>query len=51
MSPQGHPPKLTAEQVMLGERLIGEGTSVRETAKLLKFHHAALYVALSASSG
>ena len=47
----GRPPKLTAEQVMLGERLVGEGTSVRETAKLLKCHHATLYRALSASSG
>lgn len=44
----GRPPKLTADQVALGERLVGEGTSVREAAKLLKCHHATLYRALSA---
>jgi DNA invertase Pin-like site-specific DNA recombinase len=43
----GRPPKLTADQVALGERLVGEGTSVREAAKLLKCHHATLYRALS----
>ena len=37
-----------ADQVALGERLVGEGTSVRDTAKLLKCHHATLYRALSA---
>ena len=42
----GRKPKLTAEQVTLGERLVGEGTSVREAAKLLKCHHATLYRAL-----
>ncbi len=31
----GRPPKLTAAQVALGKRLVGEGTSVRKTAKLL----------------
>ena len=30
------PLKLTAEQVASGQRLVGEGTSVREAAKLLK---------------
>lgn len=43
----GRPSKLTAGQIALGERLIGEGPSVRETAKLLKCHHATLYRALS----
>ncbi|MBB4155623.1 DNA invertase Pin-like site-specific DNA recombinase [Sphingomonas jinjuensis] len=43
----GRPPKLTADQIALGERLVGEGTSVREAAKLLKCHHATLYRAIS----
>ena len=43
----GRPPKLTAGQIALGERLVGEGTSVREAAKLLKCHHATLYRALT----
>lgn len=43
----GRPPKLTADQIVLGERLIGEGMSVREAAKLLKCHHATLYRAIS----
>ena len=47
----GRPPKLTADQISLGERLVSEGTSVREAAKLLKCHHATLYRALSASAG
>lgn len=42
----GRPPKLTPEQIALGSRLVGEGTSVREAAKLLKCHHATLYRAL-----
>jgi DNA invertase Pin-like site-specific DNA recombinase len=42
----GRPPKLTAEQVALGARLVEEGTSVREAAKLLQCHHATLYRAL-----
>lgn len=46
----GRPPKLTAEQIALGLRLVGEGTSVREAAKLLKCHHATLYRALTAST-
>ena len=44
----GRPPKLTPAQIALGERLIGEGTSVREAAKLLQCHHATLYRALEA---
>lgn len=47
----GRPPKLTADQIVLGERLIGEGMSVREAAKLLKCHHATLYRAISSSVG
>jgi DNA invertase Pin-like site-specific DNA recombinase len=38
--------KLTPEQIALGSRLVGEGTSVREAAKLLQCHHATLYRAL-----
>ncbi|WP_343057004.1 helix-turn-helix domain-containing protein [Sphingomonas xinjiangensis] len=44
----GRPSKLTADQIALDERLVGEGTSVREAAKLLKCHHATLYRALAA---
>jgi len=47
----GRPPKLTPDQIALGERLVREGTSVREAAKLLKCHHATLYRALSAPTG
>jgi DNA invertase Pin-like site-specific DNA recombinase len=46
----GRPPKLTADQVALGERLVSEGTSVREAAKLLECHHATLYRALNAAA-
>lgn len=35
----GRPSKLTADQIALGERLTGEGTSVREAAKLLKWRY------------
>lgn len=45
----GRPPKLTADQIALGKRLVGEGTSVREAAKLLKCHHATLYRVLCMS--
>ena len=44
----GRPPKLTIDQIALGARLVGEGTSVREAAKLIKCHHATLYRLLSA---
>jgi len=44
----GRPPKLTPEQIVLGRRLVDEGTSVREVAKMiLKCHPAALYRELS----
>ena len=43
----GRPAKLSADQIALGRRLTGEGTSVREAAKLLKCHHATLYRALA----
>mgnify|MGYP002652610499 CR=1 FL=1 len=46
----GRPPKLTPDQIALGERLVSEGTSVREAAKLLKCHHATLYRALTAAA-
>ncbi len=46
----GRPAKLTADQIALGRRLVEEGTSVREAAKLLQCHHATLYRALSASA-
>jgi DNA invertase Pin-like site-specific DNA recombinase len=39
----GRPAKLSAEQVALGKRLIEEGRSVREVAKVLNCHHATLY--------
>ena len=45
------PPKLTADQIALGTRLVGEGTSVREAAKPLKCHHATLYRALQPNLG
>ena len=39
----GRPSKLSAEQVALGRRLIHEGQSVREVAKVINCHHATLY--------
>ncbi len=42
----GRPPLLSAEQVALGQRLLAEGTSVREAARVLRCHHATLYRAL-----
>ena len=39
----GRPSKLSAEQINLGKRLIAEGQSVREVAKVLNCHHATLY--------
>ena len=46
----GRPPKLTPDQIALGGRLVSEGTSVRDAAKLLKCHHATLYRALTAAA-
>ena len=43
----GRPPKLTPDQIALGRRLVCEGTSVRNAAKLLKCHYATLYRALA----
>ena len=43
----GRPPKLTAEQIVLGQRLIDEGRSPRAVAKMFKVHAATLYRALS----
>lgn len=42
----GRSPKPTPEQITLGQRLIAEGTSVRETARILNCHHATLYRAI-----
>jgi DNA invertase Pin-like site-specific DNA recombinase len=42
----GRPPKLTSDQIKLAQRLIGEGRSVPEVAKILKVHRATLYRAL-----
>ena len=39
----GRPSKLSAEQINLGKRLIDEGQSVREVARVLNCHHATLY--------
>jgi DNA invertase Pin-like site-specific DNA recombinase len=44
----GRPPKLSAEQIVLGQRLLAEGTSVREAARVLNCHHATLYRAKTA---
>jgi len=43
----GRPPKLTCDQIALAQRLIGEGTSARAAAKILKIHAATLYRALA----
>jgi DNA invertase Pin-like site-specific DNA recombinase len=47
----GRPPKLTADQIQLAQRLIDEGRSVPEASKILKVHRATLYRALSPSHG
>ena len=48
----GRPPALTAEQVALGRRLIAEGKSVREVARvILKCHPATLYRELAKPPG
>jgi len=43
----GRPLKLTPDQVTLGRRLVAEGASVRQAAKLLKCHHVTPYRALA----
>jgi len=50
----GRPAKLSAQQIALGQRLIEEGKSAREVAKMFKIHVATLYRALgdpAASAG
>jgi len=47
----GRPPVLSAEQVLLARRLVGEGTSVRVAARMLGCHHATLYRALGSLGG
>ena len=42
----GRPPKLTADQIALAQRLVGEGASVPEASKILNVHRATLYRAL-----
>jgi DNA invertase Pin-like site-specific DNA recombinase len=42
----GRPPKLTADQIALAQRLVDEGTSVPEASKILNVHRATLYRAL-----
>lgn len=44
----GRPPKLSSEQALLGMRLLTEGKSVREAARILNCHHATLYRAKTA---
>lgn len=46
----GRPPVLAPDQVALGRRLVDEGTSVRDAAKVLRCHHATLYRALDATA-
>ena len=47
----GRPAKLSDDQIALGKRLLAEGTSVRDAAKLLNCHHATLYRAINATGG
>ncbi len=42
----GRPPKLTADQIALAQRLVSEGASVPEASKILNVHRATLYRAL-----
>jgi DNA invertase Pin-like site-specific DNA recombinase len=46
----GPPEKLAPEQVAHAERLVGEGTSVAEAARLLGVHRSTLYRALAKKS-
>jgi DNA invertase Pin-like site-specific DNA recombinase len=43
----GRPVKLTAEQITLGQRLIDEGRSARDGAKMFKVHASTFYRAIS----
>jgi DNA invertase Pin-like site-specific DNA recombinase len=43
----GRPVKLTAEQITLGQRLIDEGRSARDVAKMFKVHASTFYRAIS----
>ena len=45
----GRPSTLSADQIDLGRRLISEGKSVRDVARILNCHHATLYRSLSNS--
>jgi DNA invertase Pin-like site-specific DNA recombinase len=42
----GRPSKLAADQVALARRLVAEGTSVPEAARILKVHRTTMYRAL-----
>jgi DNA invertase Pin-like site-specific DNA recombinase len=43
----GRPPKLTADQIALAQRLISEGRSPRDAAKILNVHASTLYRAFA----
>lgn len=43
----GRPPKLTADQIALAQRLVEEGRSPRETARILNVHASTLYRAFA----
>ncbi|MBF0334057.1 MAG: recombinase family protein [Alphaproteobacteria bacterium] len=43
----GRPPKLTADQVALAQRLVDEGRSPREAARILNVHASTLYRAFA----
>lgn len=43
----GRPVKLSSDQVALAQRLISEGQTVREVAKMLKVHRSTLYRAIA----
>jgi DNA invertase Pin-like site-specific DNA recombinase len=43
----GRPAKLAAEQITLAQRLLEEGTSATEVARMFKIHRATLYRTLN----
>ncbi|WP_280177178.1 MULTISPECIES: helix-turn-helix domain-containing protein [Azospirillum] len=43
----GRPPKLTAYQIALARRLVDEGRSPREAARILNVHASTLYRAFA----